>query len=66
MRRTGLLGAFAAIAIIISGCSKTDGTKPPSSEQPAGAVGTGGAGANLSDDEFVRDVALRNVAERTP
>ena len=67
MRRTGLLWvAVAAIAIIISGCSKTEGTKPPSSEQPAGrsgAVGTGGAGANLSDDDFVRDVALKNMAE---
>jgi putative membrane protein len=67
MRRTGRLWvAVAAIAIIISGCSKTEGTKPPSSEQSAGrsgAVGTGGAGANLSDDDFVRDVALKNMAE---
>ena len=67
MRRTGLFGvAVAAIAIIISGCSKSEGTKPPSSEQPAGrsgGVGTGGAGANLSDDEFVRDVALKNMSE---
>ena len=65
MRRNGLFWV-AAIAITISGCSKTEGTKPPSSEQPAGrsgAVGTGGAGANLSDDEFVRDVALKNMAE---
>jgi putative membrane protein len=51
----------AALAIIISGCSNPNGTKPPSSEQPG--VGTGGAGANLSDDEFVRDVALKNMAE---
>jgi putative membrane protein len=67
MRRTGLVGvAVAAIAISISGCSKTEGTKPPSSEQPAersAAVGTGGAGAGLSDDDFVRDVALKNMAE---
>ena len=64
MKRTGLLGVVAAIAIIISGCSKTDGTKPPSSEPATpGTVGTGGAGANLSDDEFVRDVALKNMAE---
>ena len=67
MRRTGLFGvAVAAIAIIISGCSKTEGTKPPSSERPAersAAVGTGGAGAGLSDDDFVRDVALKNIAE---
>ena len=67
MRRTGLLWiAVAAIAINITSCSKTEDTKPPSSEQPAGrsgAVGTGGAGANLSDDDFVRDVALKNMAE---
>ena len=62
MKRTGLLGVVAAIAII-SGCSNTDGTKPPSSDPPPGTVGTGGAGANLSDDEFVRDVALKNMAE---
>jgi putative membrane protein len=67
MRRTGVSWvAVAAIAIIISGCSKREGTKPPSSEQPpvrSGAVGTGGAGANMSDSEFVRDVALKNMAE---
>jgi putative membrane protein len=66
MRRTELWRvAVAAIAIIITGCSKTEGTKPPSSEQPArpsGSVGTGGAGANLSDDDFVRDVALKNMS----
>ena len=40
--------------------------KRPSTEQrraPSGAVGTGGAGANLNDDEFVRDVALKNMWE---
>jgi predicted outer membrane protein len=70
MRRTGVLwSAVAAITIVISisGCSKTEGTKPPSSGQPGGqpgAVGTGGAGANVkSDDDFVRDVALKNMAE---
>jgi predicted outer membrane protein len=67
MRRTGLLWvAVAAITTIISGCSKTDSTRPPSSEQPAGrsgAVGTGGAGAHLSDDDFLRDAALKNMAE---
>jgi putative membrane protein len=55
-----------AIACVSGGCSKTESTKPPSSEQPAGrpvGVGTGGAGANLSDDDFVRDVALKNMAE---
>ena len=68
MRRTGVLwSAVAAITIVMSGCSKTDGTKPAPSEDPAGqpgAVGTGGAGANVkSDDDFVRDIALKNMAE---
>jgi putative membrane protein len=67
MRPAGLLWiAVAAITIVTSGCSKTDRTKPSSSEQPAGrsgAVGTGGAGANLkSDGDFVRDVAIKNMA----
>jgi predicted outer membrane protein len=66
MTRTGLLWcAAAALTIIISGCS--DSTKPRSPEEPAarpGAVGTGGAGANVrEDDDFVRDVALKNMAE---
>jgi putative membrane protein len=59
--------ATITMLVVISGCSKTEGTKPRSSEQPAGhsgAVGTGGAGANLnSDDDFVRDVAVKNMAE---
>lgn len=68
MGRIGLLWvAVAAITIVMSGCSKTEGTKPPSSEQPGGrpgAVGTGGAGANVrSDVDFVRDVAMKNMAE---
>jgi putative membrane protein len=63
MRRIGPSWlAVAATAIIICGCSKTEGPRPPESEQPASAVGTGGAGANLSDDDFVRDVALKNIA----
>ena len=65
MQRTGLLTGLlwvAVAAIAICGCS-TERTKPPSSEQPAGAVGTGGAGANLSNDDFVRDVTLKNMAE---
>jgi putative membrane protein len=62
MRRSGLRWvAVAAIAVIVSGCSKPESTTRRASEQPAGAVGTGGAGANLSDDEFVRDVALKNM-----
>jgi putative membrane protein len=67
MRRTGHLWvAVAAITIAVCGCSKTEGTKPPSSEPGSrpGAVGTGGAGATVKDDDdFVRDVALKNMAE---
>jgi putative membrane protein len=68
MRRAGLMGVTitATIIIVISGCSKTERTKPPSSEQPAAysdAVGTGGAGANLRrDDDFVHDVAVKTMA----
>jgi putative membrane protein len=67
MNRTELLWvAIAASAILISGCSNTtESTKPPSSEplaERSGGVGTGGAGANLSDEEFVRDAALKNMA----
>jgi len=66
MRRTGLsLVAVAAIALVVGGCSNTEPTK--TSGEPAarpGAVGTGGAGANVkSDDDFVRDVAIKNMAE---
>ena len=68
MRRTGLL-CFAAAAIIFvhTGCSNTEGTKPPTSEQPRarpGAVGGGGAGADVrSDGDFVRDIAIKHLAE---
>ena len=67
MRRTGRLWvALTAIYLVISGCSKTEGTKPATQEQPGappGAVGTGGAGANVkSDGDFVRDVAIKNMA----
>jgi putative membrane protein len=65
MKRTGLLWVAVA-AIIVGGCSKTEGTKT-SSEQPAprpAAVGTGGAAADVnSDAEFVHDVAIMNMAE---
>jgi putative membrane protein len=50
---------MALAAIILGGCSKTEGTKP----EPA-SVGTGGAGADVrSDADFVRDVALKDMAE---
>lgn len=58
MTRIGLL-SVALAAIVIGGCSKTEGTKP----EPA-TVGTGGAGADVkSDSDFVHDVALKNMAE---
>ena len=66
MKGIGLLWVAVGAAIVVGGCSRTEGTKPPASEQPAarsGGVGTGGAGANLDDDDFVRDVALKNMAE---
>jgi len=67
MRPTGLSWVtVAALAIINSGCSSTEAPKPASSEPLAarpGAVGAGGAGANLTDGEFVRDVALKNMVE---
>ena len=69
MRRTELSRiALAAVFIATAAaCSKTEGTKPASSEQPAerpAAVGTGGAGADVkSDGEFVDDVAVKNMAE---
>jgi putative membrane protein len=68
MRPTGLIWATLAAFTLVIGCSKTDGTVPPSSQQSAersgATVGTGGAGANLnSDDDFVRDVATKNMAE---
>ena len=66
MRDTGLLWiGMAVITIVISGCSKDD-REPTSPEQPGarpGAVGAGGAGANVaSDEDFVRDVAMKNMA----
>jgi putative membrane protein len=68
MKRSGLmLAAFAAVTIVIAGCSKSGDTKAPASEPAAGrgaAVGTGGAGANVkSDPQFVHDVASKNIAE---
>ena len=68
MKRTALLWPALATAIVaLGGCSNTDRTKARGSEPPAdrgAAVGTGGAGANVrSDDEFVHDVATKNLAE---
>jgi len=58
MKRVGLV-SVAVAAVLIGGCSKRETPKP----EPA-AVGTGGAGADVrSDDDFVRDVAAKNMAE---
>ena len=61
MRRIGLLWvAIFAGTIVISGCST-----PPDQQAPRGVgVGTGGAAADVkSDNEFVRYVAMMNMAE---
>ena len=61
MRRTALMCfTIAAVVVVSAGCSKSERTSPPPADH---AVGTGGAGANLSDGEFVRDVALKNMTE---
>ena len=66
MRRTGLLSVTIATFIVV-GCSNAKNTQKSGSEPPAqrgAAVGTGGAGADVkSDDEFVRDVASKNMVE---
>lgn len=67
MRRTGLSLSAAVIAIVIAGCSNTEGTKSRASDQPkdrpaGAAVGTGGVAVNTKDDgDFVRDVAMMNM-----
>ena len=68
MRRTGPLWfAVTAIISVHTGCSNADGTKLPTSEQAGarpGAVGAGGAGADVRGDrEFVRDIAMKLLAE---
>ena len=68
MKRIGLWSVgLVAVTLIVGGCSKTDGTKTRSAEQPPAqpaAIGTGGAGADVkSDSEFVRDVAMMNMTE---
>lgn len=68
MRPTGATWMTAcSLALVLSGCSENRGTNlapPERSEIPPARVGAGGAGANLTnDDAFVRDVALKNLAE---
>lgn len=56
MARTPLLSIAVTAILIVGGCSNSGGTR--------GAVGTGGAGADVqSDPDFVRDVALKNMSE---
>ncbi len=67
MRRIGLRFAAAAIILVHTGCADPDGTKPATSEEPGarpGAVGAGGAGADVkSDGDFVRDIAIKHLAQ---
>ena len=57
-RAAGLL-CVAVAASLMAGCSRNEVAKPEPS-----TVGTGGAGADVkSDDDFVRDVAAKNLAE---
>ena len=65
MKRTGLLW-IAVVAVISVGCSRSETPKTQASEQrPPAAIGTGGAASNdvKSDDDFVHDVAIMNMAE---
>jgi putative membrane protein len=57
MSRAGLV--WVAVAAVLSGaCSQSEVSKP----EPA-TVGTGGAGADVrSDEDFVRDLAAKNLA----
>jgi putative membrane protein len=68
MKRVGLSWfAVAAIIVVHAGCSSTEGPGVPASEEAGarpGAVGAGGAGADLnSDREFVHDIAMKHMAE---
>jgi putative membrane protein len=50
---------MALVAVVIGGCSRKESAK----SEPV-SVGTGGAGADVrDDDDFVQDVALKNMAE---
>jgi putative membrane protein len=66
MRRAALLWVAVTATSIVSGCSNSEGRKGPPAAQTGGGtgvVGAGGAGATLKDDgEFVRDVAIKNMA----
>ena len=58
MSRARLLCVMVA-TVLICGCSKNEVAKPEPS-----TVGTGGAGADVkSDDDFIKDVAAKNMAE---
>jgi len=54
---------MAVVGVITVGCSRTERSKTDMSDRPGGAaVGTGGVVVK-SDDDFVRDVAILNMAE---
>ncbi len=63
MKRTGLL-CTAVIALVTVSCSKSETPKTQAPEQRPAAIGTGGAASNdvKSDDDFVHDVAIMNMA----
>jgi putative membrane protein len=65
MRRNALSWGVLAVAVSIAGCSQESQKRVPAGQAAAkpGTIGTGGAGATLSDDEFVRDVALKNMSD---
>jgi putative membrane protein len=66
MKSTGLWWVKVFAVVIATGCSNIERSKMPESEPPAArgvGVGAGGAGANLSNGEFVHDVASKNMAE---
>jgi putative membrane protein len=56
----------AAVLFVYTGCSNSEGTRPTSEDPGArpGAVGAGGAGADVkSDSDFARDIAIKHMAE---
>jgi putative membrane protein len=67
MKRVGLSWFAVAAIVVHAGCSTSEGPDVPASEQAGarpGAVGAGGAGADLSSDrDFVRDIAMKHLAE---
>src|SRR4051795_11632906 len=67
MKHTGLLCLALLVSIMSVGCSKKENTTPQTPDHRATGAGipSGGAATNRakSDEEFVHDVALMNMAE---